>query len=484
MTDTLQQQRPKGAVLTKGLKPSWVYALAVGTEIGWGAFILPYGWLENSGLAATALGFLIATALIGVIAVNYGLAVRSLPVTGGGIFFALTSAGRIPGFIAGWALALGYIGIVALNASAVTLVFRVALPGLTTRWELYQFVDWTIYLPEVIIAFLFIALFAYINIKGIKFSGLFQLISVLVLLTSVGLILISLLWKLLHGEVQLVNVGGSGDFVAGTFAIVAIAPWAFVGFDSIPQLAGEFSFKPNKVLLLLVAGIISGSAVYLSMTLSTALSMEKGLAHYSDSAWPTADAVFDTIGGLGLALMILGVSAGVLTGLNGFTASASRVLLTMGRTKMIPAPFAKVNPNTKTPVFAILFVALVCMLTPWFGRSVLGWVVDMTSVGISVAYFFTNFFLLKKALGIAMPSVETAQCRNYGVAALAISGCIMSLFFLALLLVPSMPSALGMPSIIALAGWVILGAVLLLANARQFMKLDRAAIERAIAESA
>ena len=31
-------------------------------------------------------------------------------------------------------------------------------------------------------------------------------------------------------------------------AIVAVAPWAYVGFDNIPQTAEEFNFSPNKYL--------------------------------------------------------------------------------------------------------------------------------------------------------------------------------------------------------------------------------------------
>ena len=34
--------------------------------------------------------------------------------------------------------------------------------------------------------------------------------------------------------------------------IVAVAPWAYVGFDSIPQTAEEFNFSPNKTFKLIV----------------------------------------------------------------------------------------------------------------------------------------------------------------------------------------------------------------------------------------
>ena len=37
---------------------------------------------------------------------------------------------------------------------------------------------------------------------------------------------------------------------SAVIAVVAIAPWAFVGFDSIPQAAEEFNFSPKRPTVL------------------------------------------------------------------------------------------------------------------------------------------------------------------------------------------------------------------------------------------
>ncbi|MEW1965648.1 hypothetical protein AB0302_09695 [Micrococcus sp. NPDC078436] len=88
--------------LRRQLTPAWVFALAIGSEVGWGAFVLPFDWLQGAGLAGVVLGFGIATVLILVVGLVYATAIRALPHTGGGVLFALFSARRIPGFIAGW----------------------------------------------------------------------------------------------------------------------------------------------------------------------------------------------------------------------------------------------------------------------------------------------------------------------------------------------------------------------------------------------
>ena len=84
------------------------------------------------------VGLAIGGGLIAIIGFSYGYTIKALPVTGGSVIFAMVSLGGTHSFIAGWALTLGNAGIVALNASAVTLVFRVTLPNLFQRFPLYD----------------------------------------------------------------------------------------------------------------------------------------------------------------------------------------------------------------------------------------------------------------------------------------------------------------------------------------------------------
>ena len=45
---------------------------------------------------------------------------------------------------------------------------------------------------------------------------------------------------------------------ACVISIVAITPWLFVGFDTIPQTAEEFDFPPEKSRRLMLNSIICG----------------------------------------------------------------------------------------------------------------------------------------------------------------------------------------------------------------------------------
>lgn len=469
------------SALQKTMKPSWVFAMALGSAVGWGAFILPFEWGVEGGIAGTTIGFVIGGIIIAIIAVSYGNVIEKLPVAGGGVAFALSSLGRLHGFIAGWCLTLGYAGIVALNASAVTLVFRVTLPSLVMNYKLYNVAGWDIYLPEVIIASLFLIVFAILNIRGVALSGKFQFIAVVLLLLGVAFITAATTILFFTKGLSLPTAFPSGvsPWIA-IFTIVAFAPWAYVGFDSIPQLAGEFDFSPKKAFSLLMWGVFAATAIYLAMMFAVTFAVGRNHEAYINDSWPTATAITDLIGPVGLVLMVISVSMGVLTGLNGFYVSSSRVLLTMGRAKMIPDAFARLDPKYSSPKLAIIFVASLCLISPWFGRSALSWIVDMTSVGISVAYFYTCYCAYKigktgYVFGMAEQEPPSAKMKWFGLA-----GCVLSFGFLLLLLIPGSPGQLGIESFIALVVWAVLGIIFYLTRRKAYLKLTDEQLKNAV----
>ena len=70
--------------LKRTLKPHWIWAIALGSAIGWGCFVLPADWVGHAGPLGTILGLLIGGIVIMFVAVCYGVMMRKLPVSGGG----------------------------------------------------------------------------------------------------------------------------------------------------------------------------------------------------------------------------------------------------------------------------------------------------------------------------------------------------------------------------------------------------------------
>src|SRR5699024_11723138 len=62
--------------LTKSLKPSWVFAIALGSSVGWGAFILPGDWIAQSGPVGAMIGLLIGAIIMMIIASSYGVMIK------------------------------------------------------------------------------------------------------------------------------------------------------------------------------------------------------------------------------------------------------------------------------------------------------------------------------------------------------------------------------------------------------------------------
>ncbi|WP_222851760.1 APC family permease [Phytoactinopolyspora mesophila] len=447
--------------------------MALGSAVGWGAFVLPADWMRTAGPLGAILGFLIGGLLMLVIATSYGTLIRALPVSGGEFAYTLSAFGRNHAVLCGWFLTLGYVCIVALNASALALLARYVLPEVAERALLYEVAGWEVYLGEVLIASAALVVFAVLNVRGTTLSGRLQLIFCLVMVTGVAALLVGVL---IHpdgsfGRVDPLFAVDSAPWVA-VLAIVAIAPWAYVGFDNVPQAAEEFAFSPRKAFRLIVFAILAAALLYSAMILVTAAATSWTDLVAEDPLWGTGDAVSDLFGGAGTTLLAVSVSMGICTGLNGFYIAASRLLFAMGRGRMIPSAFARLNPRARTPSTGIAFVCAICLIAPWFGREALLWVVDMSAVGVTIAYTYTCVVAYRMFHWSG--SLRGGGAEQLGTPAkklLSLLGAVIGCSFLALLLVPASPAALGAESLIALGVWIVIGLIIFMLRRRENAKL-------------
>ncbi|WP_042143761.1 APC family permease [Paucisalibacillus sp. EB02] len=461
--------------LNKSLKPHWVWAIALGSAIGWGAFVQPVNWMSTAGPLGVILGFGIGGLLMILIAVSYGFLIKSFPVSGGEFAYAFASLGRTHAFICGWFLTLGYICIVALNASALALMFKFVFPKFVENMQLYQVANWNVYFTEVIIATVALALFGYFNVKATSFSGRLQFIFCCVM---IGAIVALTFMVGAQPDAGLANIDPL--FPAGTTAfaaiisIVAIAPWAYVGFDNVPQAAEEFNFSTKKAFGLIVFAIIAAAVLYSLMIIATSMAAPWTDLVEAGHLWGTGTAIQNLLGTTGLVLLVVALSMGIFTGLNGFILSSSRLLFAMARAKFIPEAFAKVHPKYNTPYWGIIFTVIIALFAPWFGREALLWVVDMSSVGVTIAYFYScyaafSFFKSKNSTSFN-PSLHTDSPWKKAIAAL---GMVASITFLVLLLFPGSPAFLGIESRVALVAWIVLGLVFYLVKRKELKNIPQ-----------
>lgn len=459
-----KNQKPDRGDLQQNLSEKFVWAIAYGSCIGWGSFILPGDWIQSSGPIAASIGIFIGALLMIVIAVSYGALVERFPVSGGGFAFSFLGFGRYVSFFSAWFLTFGYICVVALNATAFSLLIKFLLPDVIKFGKLYTIAGWDVYITEILIASILLLVFMLIAIKGASVSGSLQYYFCVAMVVVVVLLFIGSFFGSNYSLDHLKPYNGThyGWFQA-IIMIVAVAPWAYVGFDNIPQTAEEFNFSPNKTFKLIVYSLLAASFTYILMILYTGW-----LSGGNSDLWLTGSVTREAFGTIGLAVLSIAIIMGIFTGLNGFLLSSSRLLFSMGRSGIMPSLFSQLHKRYKTPYVAIMFLVAITLIAPWLGRTALTWIVDMSSTGVSIAYLVT-------CLAAAKLFSFNKNSQTYGPVykVFAITGSIFAFIFLLLLLLPFSPASLSMPSYIALGGWTILGLVFFFIRLPKLRRMDK-----------
>lgn len=448
--------------LEKKLSPINVWSLALGCIIGWGAFVMPGNtFLGKAGPLGTAIAMGIAALVMIIIAFNYNFMINKYPVAGGEFTYTQQAFGEKHAFVCSWFLGLSYLAIVPLNATALALIGRNLMNNIFQVGFHYNVAGYDIYLGEIILAVVALLLFAFLSIRGVKFTGTFQTGLVFAL---VGGVLIITIAALLSPSASYKNLtpGFTPDVapIGGILAVVAVAPWAFVGFDTIPQAAEEFKFSPKKTKRIMILAILFGAAVYVILNTVTAMVIPEGYHSWVDYindipnlngilSLPTFHAGQQLLGTWGVVFLGVAVLGAILSGIVGFFMATSRLLYSMAKENVLPAWFGKLDERYKTPANAIKFVLAIALIAPFFGRTALGWIVDMSSIGAAIGYGYTSLAAYKYA------KME----GNKEIMATGIIGTIMALLFVVLLLVPipMFNCSLGKESYICLVIWIVMG---------------------------
>ncbi|MBQ0089461.1 MAG: APC family permease [Prevotellaceae bacterium] len=459
--------------LKKSLNPMSVWAIAFGCIIGWGSFINPgKKFLPNSGVAGTAIAMLLGGLVMVIIAVSYAYMVPKHPKAGGEFTFTKSNFGKIPAFICGWFLVAAYLTNVPMNSTAIPLIMDGLFGTDAVAWGVgsYSVAGSTVYLGGIVVAVLFLVGFAVLNILGVEKAGFIQKALAITLAVCAFTLCVAgivtgardgvhfkdILWGF---DKSLFKDSGTyqiNKFLPAILATFAIAPWAFVGFDTIPQAAEEFKFPFKKVLKIMIIAIAFGAFVYISNNTICAVALtEDQIAQAAvNGDWVLLIAAENMLGVFGKVLVGFGVTAAVLSGMMGFYLASSRLMWSMAKEGYLPKTFAYLDEKHQTPRNALIFCLAVSLVGPFLGREALGWFVDMSAIGASIGFFFTSFCAAREMKRDADGSKFKFVCACLGVA--------FSVAFIILQLIP-IPGLEGVhfcwQSYVMLGVWVALGAI-------------------------
>jgi len=233
-----------------------------------------------------------------------------------------------------------------------------------------------------------------------------------------------------------------------------------VGFDVIPQSAEEVNIPARQIGRLVVVAVILATIWYVMTVLTTASAMPAGEIAQADIA--TADAMGALFGSDVMAkILIAGGIAGILTSWNSLLLGASRLMFSMARSGMLPAWFGKLHPKYRTPANALVFIGVLSFLAPFFGVSMLGWLVDSGAPSIVIAYILVAVvFVILRRREPQMDRPLRVGGRGNGGILIGITAVVLCVALLSLYM-PGMPAALTPPPWILFGLWWVLGAVLL-----------------------
>lgn len=456
--------RKNSGGIGKHLSTLSAWGLSFGFAVGWGAFVMPGAeFLPLAGPLGTVIGVAVGAFAMAVIGWNYHRMVSAAPGPGGAYAYAQSAFGADYGYLTAWSLSLAYMAILWANATALILLVRYMFGDVLQFGWHDTLAGFDIYLGEVLLSVAVMLVAGGVCLWRRRLAGRVQAALAAFMLAGVSACFVFAFSR---------HQGGLAD-MAPAFApvaakpfsqvlrILAMMPWAFVGFEAISHSSAEFGFPARKLWRVLAASIAASAAMYAMLSVLPVLSHPAGFATWTDyltsscglsglDSMPTFAAVRTAMGRGGVALLGATMFAAIFTGIVAAIVAMSRLLYALSADEVFPRWqwLGRLDRNG-SPRNAILLVVGVSLAIPFFGRTVIGWPVEVSSIGAAVAFCATS----AAAARLAKRSGDRLT-RATGIAGVA-----MSIVFCLLLLVPNYisGSALSAESYLVLALWCIVG---------------------------
>lgn len=444
------------------LSPVAAWALSLGCTIGWGSFVMPgRTFLPAAGPAGTAIAFLVGALAMLVIAVNYGYMAKRYPGEGGAYAYAHATFGANSAFIGSWCLVLGYCAAIVSNAMALALLARSVLgPYLQVGFH-YVIADYDVYFGEAALGAVAIVLAGLLCGRSTRATAWVVTVLAIGMVAGIVVIVAMLLAK---PDVTFQSLeplySPHHKPLAGMMIVLALVPWAYIGFESVTQVSAECHFPAEKLRRLMLSAILIGTVIYVVLNTVAAALVPDGCdswVSYVDkldsyegvSAVPTFNAASRIAGRLGVVTMSLSALCAVLSCVVGFSMAATRLIRAMAADGALPQRFARLHPSYGTPVLATTFVVVTTMVVPFMGRNVLDWITDLMSVGALIAYAYTSLAVVRHA----------RTCGNRLMVATGMAGMAISILCVSLLVVPipELGTSMSKETYILLLAWIGLG---------------------------
>lgn len=409
--------------LKKYLSPAGAWALSVGSAIGWGSFVFTGNqYLLKAGPAGSIIGMLVGMVIMLIIGGCYSILMKRYPDDGGVYAYITAVFGHDRAFLVAWFLFLTYISVLWANATSLPLFISNFTGDLFKFGPHYVMLGYEIWFGEAIMSVMFVIIMGLVCTYG---GRLVNVLSIILVVSFTAFIIICTAVSLINRDP--VTFSMTPAFLPGKsvtpqiLRIACMAPWAYVGFENISHSVEEFNFDHNRPEGLIRSSVVVTTLLYISIIILSLCSRPQGydswIAYISDldnlsglTRYPTFHAAGRYMGMTGTVMIAITLLSLVVSSLIGMMTALSRLLYAMGNDDIIPAGFAELN-SRGVPHNALNFIVGVSCVIPFIGRTAIGWIVDVTTIGTVLVYIFVAAAAYKvgkkensrflKSLGIA-----------------------------------------------------------------------------------
>ena len=346
----MTQPRPE---LARDLNLSHAGAVVVGTIIGSGIFLVPSEMMQAVGSARLVyLAWMVGGLLSFFGALTYAELGAMKPQAGGEYVYVRDAYGPLAGFLYSWTWFL--IAKPGSIATITTGLVRILGTFPAFSFFSHPFVSRPLTINYgQLAAIVATALISWLNYIGVRRAGEFQLlftllkVAIILGIVAVGFSYTGGTWANFATEFT-----GAKGGVAGFFAALVAALWAYDGWNDLNMVAGEIRNPQRNIPLSLIWGVATVGALYILV--NAAVQYVLPASAIAGSERPASDAVALVLGHLGASLVSAGMAISMLVTLNGTIMSGARVPFAMARDGYFFHAMAEVHPRFRTPSVAIV----------------------------------------------------------------------------------------------------------------------------------
>ena len=389
------------------LSPVAVWALSVGSAIGWGSLVVTSrSYLSQAGPMGSILGLLIGFAMMLMVSSHYHFLANRYPGTGGLYNYVKQIFGYDFAFLIAWFMFLIYASIFWANATSIPLFARYFLKAVFKQCCLFTVFGYEVYLGEALVTLVVMWLVGLLCMKSKKTTA--RIMVVMVILFTVGITVcfaVAMFGHSRSGMSMSPNFLPDKDVLRQIARIAFISPWAFIGFETVSHSAEEYKFKHSNMFRVLVISAAVTTALYIFVILLSVTAYPEGCTGWMDyigrldefegiEGLPAFYAANYYLGQTGVNILMVSLLALVLTSLIGMLRALSRLCYAVAKDGILPKRIADLS-DRQIPVNAILLVLLVSLPIPFLGRTAIGWIVDATTFGATMIYGFVSVAVFK-----------------------------------------------------------------------------------------